>query len=119
MKIEKSSNDVVDYRIRTAVTVFNTRDNFSFQLVFYGAWPVPQRQVFHCLEERGFDSDFYEVLENRLLDSGFDHSAGRGRRRDYGASVADAPQVKYFYTAGLGRHDEIKLAETRSGRIRR
>lgn len=45
----------------------------------------------------------------------FDHSAGQGRSLVSRGTVEMPP--RYFFTAGLGRHDETRLRKYQQGRI--
>jgi hypothetical protein len=89
----------IDYRVRCLVR------NGPFDRLYYGITALEY--------VAGSASDGSEVYDVRDV---FDHSAGRGHLP--GRPTLERP-VRFFYTQGLGRHDEIKALDARKGVVRR
>lgn len=92
---------IVDYRKRCVVMERTLENGKTYDVIHYGVTA----------------NDVGGILARDITDT-FDHSAGHGREpRPY--AVADVASTEYFFTPGLGRHDQLKLNEARTGRIRR
>ncbi len=109
--------DVVDYAVRSVAVVYDSVSGLEFQVLCYGAPPpVPLFDVYYRLYRRGVSADFVTVADvPKLCEDMFDHSGERGLRPGGHRETS----TQHFFTPGLGRHDEVRMAAAKRGSIRR